>query len=132
MQATTNADVLVIDDSDIARQSMVRALRAGGLSVIDLPSPIGATRAILRSAVRLVVIDINMPTMRGDKLAALFRQSERLKDVKLVLVSGVDADQLDMLAAQVGANGVVAKSEGNDSLVKMVKRLLTVDAAEKS
>jgi len=122
--ASDSADVLVIDDSDIARGAMVRALRMAGLSVIDLPSPIGATRAIIRSSVRLVVIDINMPSMRGDKLAALFRSSERFKDIKLVLISGADIVELRSLAREVKANGVVAKSEGNDVLVSTVRRLL--------
>jgi PleD family two-component response regulator len=122
--ASDSADVLVIDDSDIARGAMVRALRMAGLSVIDLPSPIGATRAIIRSSVRLVVIDINMPSMRGDKLAALFRSSERFKDIKLVLISGADIVELRSLAREVKANGVVAKSEGNDVLVSTVRGLL--------
>lgn len=117
-------DVLVIDDSDIARGSMVRALKGAGFSAGDLPSPIGASREIIRNGVKLVVIDINMPTMRGDKLAALFRKSDRLKHLKLVLISGSDIDQLRALAKEVDADAVVAKSEGNDALVKTVRRLL--------
>lgn len=118
------SEVLVIDDSDIARSSMVRALRAAGLTTLELPSPIGASREIIRNHVKLVVIDINMPTMRGDKLAALFRKSDRLKHLKLVLISGSDVEQLRALAQEVDADAVVAKSEGNDVLVRIVRRLL--------
>lgn len=121
---TPSADVLVIDDSDIARESMKRALAAAGLRVIDLPSPIGATSAILRTQARVVVIDVNMPTMRGDKLACLFRKTERLGDLRIVLVSGNDTAQLEELAREAQANAVVAKSEGTDVLVRTVKRLM--------
>ncbi|AKF04756.1 response regulator [Sandaracinus amylolyticus] len=121
---TPSADVLVIDDSDIARESMKRALAGAGLRVVDLPSPIGATSAILRTQPRLVVIDINMPSMRGDKLASLFRKTEKLGDLKIVLVSGNDTTQLEVLARDAQADAVVAKSAGTDALVKIVKQLL--------
>lgn len=126
MSARDQFDVLVIDDSDIARAAMVRALGKAGLQVLDLPSPIGATRSIVRHDVRLVVIDINMPSMRGDKLAALFRSNERLRELKLVLVSGTEPERLSELAAEVGADGVVAKAAGGDALVAMVRQLIEV------
>ncbi len=121
---TEAADVLVIDDSDIARSAMCRALAQAGFKVIDLPSPIGATSAILRSSVKVVVIDINMPSMRGDKLAALFRKSDRFASLRIVLASGDDADLLARLAKAVKANAVVTKSAGNDELVRVVRQLM--------
>jgi len=95
-------DVLVIDDSDIARAKMTRALIDAGYAVLDLPSPIGATRGVVRHGVRLVVVDIHMPAMSGDKLAALFRDNPRLSEVKVVLVSGLELEQLDDIAEDVG------------------------------
>lgn len=126
MSTRDQYDVLVIDDSDIARASMVRSLSQAGLDVLDLPSPIGATRSIVRHNVRLVVIDINMPSMRGDKLAALFRNNDRLRELKLVLVSGTEPERLSDLAVEVGADGVVSKSAGTDALVHMVRQLIEV------
>lgn len=120
------ADVLVIDDSDIARATMVRSLTQAGLEVLDLPSPIGATRSIVRHHVQLVVIDINMPSMRGDKLAALFRNNDRLRELKLVLVSGTEPERLAQLAEEVGADGVVSKAAGAEALVRMVRQLIEV------
>jgi hypothetical protein len=46
--APAGVDVFVIDDSNLLRLTLVRALRRAGLSVVDLSSPIGATRAIVR------------------------------------------------------------------------------------
>ena len=126
MSSRDQYDVLVIDDSDIARASMGRSLSQSGLAVLDLPSPIGATRSIVRHNVRLVVIDINMPSMRGDKLAALFRNNDRLKELKLVLVSRTEPERLSDLAVEVGADGVVSKSAGTDALVHMVRQLIEV------
>jgi twitching motility two-component system response regulator PilG len=119
-----SADVLVIDDSDVARTSMKRALTAAGLRVVDLPSPIGATSLILRAQPQVVVIDVNMPSIQGDKLAALFRKTVRLGQLRIVLVSGLEANSLEALARDAGADAIVAKSEGPDALVRAVKRLM--------
>jgi PleD family two-component response regulator len=105
-----NPTVLVIDDSDIARAEMIRILTDAGLRAVGLSSPIGATRAILENAVNVVVIDVMMPSMRGDRLAALFRGNPRFKGLGVVLVSGEDEGELFRLAAEVGADAVVAKS----------------------
>lgn len=117
-------DVLIIDDSEIARAAMSRALTAAGLSVEELESPIGATAAILRGSIRLVVVDVNMPSMCGDKLAVLLRKHGRFPGLRIVLVSGEGAKRLEELAREVRADAVVAKSAGHGELVRVVTRLL--------
>lgn len=103
--------VLVIDDSDISRAEMMRVLENAGLEVIGLSSPIGATRVILTSNVRAVVIDVEMPSLRGDRLAALFRGNPRMNSVGVVLVSGEKGDELTRLAMEARADEAVAKNK---------------------
>ena len=86
--------VLVIDDDDISREMMVDLLRGDGHLVWDLPSPIGATKHIVTEEVQVVVIDIMMPSMRGDKLAALLSRNPKLKELGVVLVSGATVNEL--------------------------------------
>jgi PleD family two-component response regulator len=102
--------VLVIDDSDIARASMANLLAEAGLNVVELASPIGATRAILSHEVSVVVVDILMPGMRGDRLATLFRGNPRFKSVGVVLVSGESGVELDRLLTETGADAAVSKA----------------------
>lgn len=115
--------VLVIDDSDIARQSMVLALREAGFDVHELPSPLGATREILRKDIAFVVIDIEMPALRGDRLAALVRANPRFRDISLVLVSSMPEAELRKLADDVGADAYISKSRMPKELVATLQRL---------
>jgi len=116
--------VLVIDDSLIAGHAMVRALRDAGLSADAIESPIGATAAILRNHARVVVIDMNMPSLQGDRLVGLLRGVERLADVKLVLASGDDSGTLERTASAAGAHAVFRKSSGHPALVDLARSLL--------
>ncbi len=102
-------NVLIIDDSDVALAMMTRVLSGHGHRVVTLPSSIGATRTVLRESIDVVVIDVNLPSIRGDKLAGLFRANDRMAKVGVVLVSGMDRAELERLAREAGVDGAVPK-----------------------
>jgi CheY-like chemotaxis protein len=102
---------LVIDDDDIARELIVSVLEDGGYETFDLPSPIGATQVIIDRGIEIVVLDLFMPAMSGDKLAKMLRSNPRLHALIIVLVSSCDIEQLEGLANSVKADAVVAKHE---------------------
>jgi CheY-like chemotaxis protein len=102
---------LVIDDDDVARELLVSVLQDGGHETIDLPSPIGATRAIIEKRVDVVVLDLLMPLISGEKLVRMLRANPRLRGLRIVLVSSCDPEQLRGLAKNVGADAVVEKKD---------------------
>lgn len=130
--ASGSLRVLVIDDDDIAREVIVDVLRRQGHEVSSLPSPIGATKHILGGNVQVVVIDVMMPSMRGDKLAALLSKNPKLKDLGVVLVTGVPTEQLDALADEVNAAAVVEKNEIHQHLGNAVRRAVKTRASRYS
>jgi CheY-like chemotaxis protein len=103
--------VLVIDDSEIARDQVKALVSNAGMHAVDLASPIGATRAIIDHHVDVVVIDFFMPGMRGDRLAALFRGNPRFKKLGVVMISGEASTELERLCEDAGADAVVRKAE---------------------
>lgn len=116
------APVLVIDDSEIAREEATRVLREAGFQVVALPSPIGATQAIVRHHARVVVLDVFMPTIRGDRLLTLFRKNQRLGHLSVILMSGHSEEELEQLQMEVQADAVLSK-RNLGRLPALVKRL---------
>ena len=114
--------VLVIDDDDIARMAMVDLLESAGLEVSDLPSPIGATQKLLQEQIDVVVLDVMMPSLRGDKLANLLRKNPRLQHLGVILVTGALPDELHEVAGQVEAHAVIEKARIDEALVDAVNR----------
>jgi CheY-like chemotaxis protein len=112
--------VLVIDDCEIARAEMSHRLVKAGFKVSHLASPIGATRVIVDQAIDVVVIDVQMPSIRGDRLAALFRGNPRFAALGVILVTGGDEAELDELGAVAKADAVLSKGR-LDRLVDLVK-----------
>jgi len=117
--------VLVIDDSAVARRAMVELLTQSGIKVVSLESPIGATREVMRSNVDVVVIDLMMPGLRGDRLAALFRENSRFAKLGLILVSGGSEEELSQLSLEKCIDAIVAKSRIHElpAAIQRVRRL---------
>ncbi|WP_437611225.1 response regulator [Sorangium sp. So ce834] len=120
--APPSPPVLVIDDSEIAREEVSRLLRSAGFQVVALPSPIGATQAIVRHQARIVVVDVFMPTIRGDRLLNLFRKNQRLGHLSVILMSGHSERELEQLQMEVQADAVLSK-RNLDRLPAIVRRL---------
>ena len=118
-----HTSVLVIDDSDIDRGVMVELLAGAGFEVHELPSPIGATRKARELQVGLVVIDQNLPSLDGSKLATLFRTAG-LADLRVVLASSSDEITMLEITRQARADAFVAKQRLREELVPTVRRLL--------
>src|SRR5262245_988138 len=105
---------------------MSRVLAVHTHQVFTLPSSIGATRIILEKAIDVVVVDVHLPSIRGDKLVSLFRGNERMQTLGVVLVSDMDRAELDHLAREAGADGAVVKGDVparlNDTILEAKKR----------
>ncbi|WP_437782499.1 response regulator [Sorangium sp. So ce1097] len=122
--------VLVIDDDDIAREAMCSVLVKAGYYVFELATPIGATSVIKRDGITAVALDINMPTINGDKLAKLLRENAQLANLGIVLVSSCDIEQLSALGEKVGADGIVSKSKLHVALAPAIERAVAARAAK--
>jgi two-component system, chemotaxis family, chemotaxis protein CheY len=118
------AQVLVIDDHQISRNSVIRLLQSAGLSVVGADSAIGATRLALRRGIQVAVIDLNMPAMRGSSLIQVIRKSPRLAHVGIVLLSGASDEELVTAAGEASADAAVSKLNMKDTLVPAVQKLI--------
>lgn len=124
--------VLLIDDDAVAREFLASLLKEAGYQVFELPSPIGATRTILSERIDVVVLDIFMPQMDGDKSAKMLRENARLSGLSIVLVSSSEPAKLQQIAQRVKADAVVCKADARTSLVSTVRAALRSKSRLKS
>jgi two-component system cell cycle response regulator len=114
--------VLIVDDDDVVRTHLAGLLTQAEYVVQQLPSAIGVTRTVVQEKIDVVVLDIMMPSLPGDKLAAMLRQNSRLKSLGVVLISGRPVAELQALAELVDADGVVTKAEVKTKLVAAIEQ----------
>jgi CheY-like chemotaxis protein len=102
---------------------LVSLLRDHGYETFELPSPIGATRLIVRERIQIIVLDVMMPSMNGDKLAKMLRSNSRFDTLGIILMSSCGHEELSALAKAVKADAVVSKDELQTALLPAVARL---------
>jgi CheY-like chemotaxis protein len=105
--------VLVVDDDPISLRVTEAALARLGHRTLGRSAALGTTSLILRERPDVVVLDVSMPALPGDQLAALLRQQAPLRDAYrpiVILHSGTDEAELVELARRAGADGAIPKS----------------------
>jgi len=116
--------VLVIDDSEITRGAIEAMLTDAGYSVRTMESPLGATSEIVQHGIEALVCDVNMPVMSGPKFAELLKGNQRLRHVKLILITGESDTELERVGAELGADAVLRKHTLQDRLVATLQEIL--------
>jgi CheY-like chemotaxis protein len=115
--------VLVLDDSEIALEVARGALESAGYAVVTSTSTFGFSRLCMQTNPDLVVVDVNMPALAGDRLVEILRRFQS-RPFPIVLHSDRPAAELKSLALACGANGSARKSADCAALLREIERLL--------
>jgi CheY-like chemotaxis protein len=120
--------VVVIDDDEFEREFVVDLLGKAGFKVSSLPSMIGVTNHLIDRRISVVVLDVMMPTIRGDKLATLLRKNPALRHLGVVMISGLPEHEVAPLMAQVEVDAFVSKANLRAELAATVARVIALKA----
>lgn len=102
--------ILVVDDDKAILQTTESLLRNAGYEVITHDTPFRTTEMIHTWRPELVLLDVNMPGLAGDKLCALIRGNQRIQ-TKIFFHSSNDETSLRQAVAQYGADDYVCKGD---------------------
>jgi CheY-like chemotaxis protein len=122
--APSGARVLVIDDDEIVLEAIKALLVGEGYQVTCLASPIGATQVIMTKQIQVVVVDLNMPVMQGDRFISLLRSWDKIREVPTILLSSAAPATLSAAAKELPGVVTVSKSIMHRALPETVKRVL--------
>lgn len=105
--------ILVVDDSRLVLQAVKATLQGHELTLTE--NPLEVPHLIRERHPDLVLIDLNMPTMRGDVVARIIRKAFG-NDIIVLLHTEVPAEAHALLEG-CAANGVIAKS-ANEAVLR--------------
>lgn len=123
------ATILVIDDDDLVRKTIVFALTAKGYDVLEAGNGVEGVDLYKSRAIDLTICDIIMPEKEGlDTIMTLRRLNPA---AKIIAVSGGGrVGNLDFLphATKLGAMEALAKPFAPRQLVQLVERCLAAES----
>jgi DNA-binding response OmpR family regulator len=118
------ARVLLVEDDDAFRIFCRVALESAGHEVLQARDGTVAVERALRESPQIIVLDLWLPGLTGSGVLRVLRANRRLDRVPVLVLSGVpEVKDRDGLLS-FGADEVLEKPIGPESLVEHVRRWL--------
>ena len=125
--------VLIVDDDALARRILSDAFAERGFETLAATDRDAGLRTILDELLALdaVVTDVHMPGLSGDALVAAVRQAGGEAELVLVVVTADPTRELVHRFGDAGADAVVSKASGPETVVAEVEQALRLRSSTK-
>lgn len=123
--AVAEAPVVVVEDDEITRQLLAKALTTHGYPVQTAGDARELQQLIRKPPLpRLILLDVELPQVNGFKILALLRQHPQTSAIPLVMLTARTENKDLLHALSLGADGYLSKPVTVAALRAMVDRLL--------
>ncbi len=120
--------VLIVDDDPHVVRIITNTLENAGFETAKAWSGFSAGRMLERFRPGLMTLDLRMPGLGGLQVLKTLRQTEHLKHIRVLVVSGLERERLEE-ARRAGADDVLPKPFTPQALLEKVEKLVGVDVA---
>ena len=119
------ATILLIDDSKFFASFVTDALAPDGHTVIAAKNGMDANKFVFGAEPPdLILLDVTMPVLDGEKVLLAFRQSPIASKIPVVFFSTKPEGELQALATKHDAKGYIAKPVEPDALRSQINTFL--------
>jgi len=125
-------NVLIVDDSAVMRQMVVRTLRMSGVplgSVFEAGNGEEGLFALQEQWVDLLLLDINMPVMNGEEMLRRLRANPDTQQLPVIVVSTEGSETRLQVLQELGAS-IVRKPFAPETLRDIILKVTGVTDAE--
>jgi len=117
--------ILCIDDSQTIQIIVARSLSLAGYQVIGNTDPLKGVMFLLEGHnPDIIIMDIKMPNVGGYKLLKLIKNSTKLKDIPVIMLTSQNKEFDKMKAKTLGAVAYVTKPFSCNHLIETVNQVL--------
>ncbi|WP_051966218.1 response regulator [Thermanaerosceptrum fracticalcis] len=114
--------IAVIDDEKGILLSVSLFLELEGHTPLTFSSPLEALKSINGENVDLIILDMRMPEMNGERVANLLKANPETRNIPLILFSAHES--LPEVAERVGAQGILEKPFHFEKLNDLINSFL--------
>lgn len=127
------AKILLVEDDNNLREIYEARLQAEGYQIISANDGETALVVAKNEKPDLVISDVMMPKISGFEMLDILRNTDGLKDVKVIMLTALGQADDQARANQLGADRYLVKSQVTlEDIVKVSHELLDGDAAPAS
>lgn len=95
--------LLVVDDNQLNRERLTRRLEKQGYEVGMAEGGVRALKKLREGAYDLVLLDSMMPGMSGQEVLQEIKRDEKLREIPVIMISGLDEIEIVATCIEMGA-----------------------------
>jgi len=119
----TSRRILLVDDEPFILSATAQLLRTAGYEVQTCEQWAGVASIVRDQEPHLVLLDYNMPNLKGDDLCAILKRNVINPDMKIVIFSSEPEDFLVETVRRCGADGYIKKNVAGHLLLNRVNEV---------
>jgi CheY-like chemotaxis protein len=124
-QAAPDAPIIVVEDDEVTRKVLERALTLSGYPVRVAADSREFLQLMKKPPLpRLILLDVELPHVSGFKILSLLRQHPQTSAIPLVMLTGRSENKDLLHALSLGADGYLSKPVTLATLRSTLDRLL--------
>lgn len=113
--------IVVIDDCQVTLAILSDILKEAGFKVSTAEDSVYSNHLIYGSTPPdLILLDVMLPHMSGDKKATLLKNREKSRNIPILLISSKEEMELHNIVIRSGANGYLKKPFNSEQLLSKV------------
>lgn len=120
----TTKTILLVDDEPFILAATARLLEAAGHEVHACHEWSGVAAKVRAEDPDLILMDYNMPAIKGDDLCAILKRNMTRGDAKIVIFSSEPEADLMRISRTCGADGYIKKDVAGHLLLKEIEGVL--------
>ncbi|MBI5931973.1 MAG: response regulator [Chloroflexi bacterium] len=102
-------DVLLVEDSSTQAEQIKNTLENTGLTVLVVGDGPEAIREAMTNPPRLIVLDINLPSMDGYQVCRRLKRNPDTRDIPVIMLTEQSSAKDTMTGLQAGADDYIPK-----------------------
>ena len=121
--------LIIEDDLDFAHFLKILLTRHAGMVVHHEPDGFRGLQECLANPPDIVILDLDLPTLRGDEVCRLLRSSPEYKTLPIIICSAMpDAEVNELRLLGLGADVYLEKPFADEQLLQDIEKLLLQNA----
>ncbi len=123
--------ILIVDDSDITRNSLKNFFEDYNLEVVTCSDGLEGIQKALEYKPNLIFLDLLMPNLNGLKMLQVMKVIKTIKSIPVIVISGNTNKQNVVSAVEAGAEKVLSKPLKKEIIIKSVNEIMGEDVLVK-
>jgi len=116
--------ILIVDDESLNREWLEIMLKLEGYMITSAASGEAALDSVERDPPDLILLDVKMPGMNGNKVVGKLKHNPDTKSIPVIMVTALDSRDSKLAAFSLGAEEFLTKPVDRAELLLRVRNML--------